>query len=212
ADPVCHCRADDRAAIRFAAGMFGSLRLAPDTALAEGLGISRETVRRSRQRLLEGGAEALQTHKPGRKALFKLTELVQLLAQQCLDQGWSVTRTAAEVGLTEGALCYHLRQGRLQQPATARRRHPASPATGPTPAPDAGPLGVVVAEDDDAVRRLTRVDHGFGRDHLTRQLGGRHRVLGRLGGGLQMCDAAGAFRHGDRQGRGRTRQVRFPAI
>jgi len=137
ADPVFHCRADDRAAIRFAAGMFGSLRLAADTALAEGLGISRETVRRHRQLLQDGGAQALQTQRPGPKAPFKLTEAVQLRAQLGLDQGWSVRRAAAQVGLTEGALRYHLRQGRLQPPRSARRRQPASSATGPTPAPEA---------------------------------------------------------------------------
>lgn len=138
ADPIFTCRVEDRAAIRFAAGMFGCLRLAPDTALAEALGINRETVRRNRNLLLQGGAEALQNRKRGPKAPFKLTEPVQLRAQQGLDQGWSVTRTAADVGLTEGALRYHIRQGRLRQPVTARRRRPASAAAIPTPAADTG--------------------------------------------------------------------------
>ncbi len=44
ADPIYTCRVDDHDGMRLAAGMLSALKLAPDTALAKALGMSRETV------------------------------------------------------------------------------------------------------------------------------------------------------------------------
>ena len=115
ADPIYTCRRDDRHGMRLAAGMLSHLKLAPDTALAEALEVSRETVRRNRRLLAEGGVEAVRCRTGGPRVPYKMKEAVRMRAQGCLDQGWSVNRTAKEVGLTEGALRYAIRQGRLRR-------------------------------------------------------------------------------------------------
>ena len=125
ADPIYTCRRDDRDGLRLAAGMLSQLQLAPDTALAKALGISRETVRRNRALLVEGGVEAVRTLPRGPRGPHKLTEPVRRRAQHCLDQGWPVRRTAREVKLTEGAIRRAIRQGRLRRVVEARAGHPA---------------------------------------------------------------------------------------
>ena len=63
ADPIYSCRLDDRVGMRLAAGMLSQMRLAPDTALAAALGVNRETVRRNRNLLAQGGVEAVHTRR-----------------------------------------------------------------------------------------------------------------------------------------------------
>ena len=104
ADPIYTCRLDDRHGMRLAAGMLSQLRLAPDTALAEALEMTRETVRRNRQLLTEGGVEAVGCRAGGPREPYKMKEAVRRRAQGLLEQGGSVNRTAKEVGMTEGAL------------------------------------------------------------------------------------------------------------
>lgn len=114
-DPIYTCRVDDGDGIRLAAGMLSHLGLASVSALARALGLSRETVRRHRDRFAEGGVEAVRSRRGGPRTPSKLKAAARVQAQRCLDQGWSVNRTAQEVGLTEGALRYQIRQGRLHR-------------------------------------------------------------------------------------------------
>jgi len=115
ADPIYTCGLDDRDGIRLAAGMFSHLQLAGVSALAEALGVNRETVRRNRDLFAQGGVEAVRSAPRGPREPYKLTEDARLQAQRCLDQGGSVNRTAKQVGLTEGTLRYQIRQGRLRR-------------------------------------------------------------------------------------------------
>jgi len=124
ADPIYTCRLDDADGMRLAAAMLSHLRLAPDTALAEALGMNRETVRRHRKRLEQGGVEAVRSRAHGAQGPSKMTEAVRLQVQGLLDQGSSMHQAAKEVGLSEGALRYSIRQGRLHRVAPGR---PASP-------------------------------------------------------------------------------------
>jgi len=126
ADPIYTCRLNDRDGLRLAAGMLSHLRLAPDTALAEALGVNRETVRRNRKLFEQGGVEAVRSRTRRSRKPYKMKGAVQLRAQRCPDQGWSVSRTATEVGLSEGALRYSILQGRLRRVVEA----PAGPPTG----------------------------------------------------------------------------------
>jgi len=125
ADPIYTCRVDDEDGMRLAAGMLSCLKLAPDTALAKALGMSRETVRRNRNLLRAGGVDAVRCQPRGPKGPHKLTEAVRRQAQRGLNQGWSVRRVAREVGLTEGALRSALRLGRLQRVVEPRVGRPA---------------------------------------------------------------------------------------
>jgi hypothetical protein len=147
ADPIYTCRLDDRHGMRLAAGMLSQFRLAPDTALAEALEVSRETVRRNRRLLAEGGVEAVRCRTRGPRAPYKMKEAVRRRAQGCLDQGWSVNRTAEEVGLTEGALRYAIRQGRLRRAIKAPGGRP--PQEPPSP-PEEGSSPSARARQDQA--------------------------------------------------------------
>ena len=120
ADPIYTCGRDDQDGLRLAAGMLSHLKLADDTAIAEALGINRETVRRNRNLFSEGGVDAIRSQKTGPKGAFKLTEELRSLAQGHLDEGWSIRRTARELGLSEGALRYASRQGKLSFPTQRR--------------------------------------------------------------------------------------------
>ena len=115
-EAIYTCAANDRHGIRLAAGMLSSLGLAPDTALAGALGMSRESVRRNRYQFEEGGAEAVCRDHRGPRQPYRFTQERCLRAQACLDEGWSLHRTAGEVGVTEGTLRYQIRQGRLRLP------------------------------------------------------------------------------------------------
>ena len=124
-DAIYQCRRDDREGMRLAGAMFSGLGLANVTALARALGVSRETIHRNRRLYVAGGAEALLNAPRRPKTPHKLTGAVQLRAQQCLDEGWSVNRTAQEVDLTEGALRRAIRQRRLHRRFKARVGRPA---------------------------------------------------------------------------------------
>ena len=115
-DPIYTCSRNDADGLRLAAGMLSHLNLAGLKALSEALGVSRETVRRNRKLFAEGGVCAVRSRKKGPKRSHKLTEEVRARAQRCLNRGWSVNRTAGELGLTEGALRYAIGQGKLSRP------------------------------------------------------------------------------------------------
>ena len=119
-DPIYTCRRDDRDGIRLAAGMLSHLRLAGVQALAEALGVSRETVRRNRKLFAEGGVEAVRSRKTGPKGAHKLTDPLRARAQRCLDQEWSIRATAKEVGVVEGTLRHAIRAGHLRLPLMAK--------------------------------------------------------------------------------------------
>jgi len=138
ADPIYSCPLDDRAGMRLAAAMLSQQKLAPDTALAAALGINRETVRRNRQQLAAGGVEAMSSGTRGPRGPYKLKEPLRLRAQQRLDEGWTVTRAAKEVGVSEGTLRGAMRQGRLRRTVKAPggrppQEQPSHPEEGSSP-------------------------------------------------------------------------------
>jgi Transposase protein/Winged helix-turn helix len=114
-DPIYTCRVDDRESMRLAVGLLGSLRLAGVSALAEAMGVSRETVRRNRDLLEAGGVDALVSRREGPREPYKMTAAVQAECQRCLDRGWTLERTAKRVDLSEGSVRYAIRQGRLHR-------------------------------------------------------------------------------------------------
>lgn len=109
------CSRDDREGMRLAAAMFSSLKLARPTALARALEMRPETVFRHRRRFAEGGVAAVRSKKSGPKGRSKLTGKVYARAQRRLDEGWSIRRVAAEVGVVEGTLRHALKRGELKR-------------------------------------------------------------------------------------------------
>ena len=125
ADPIYRCRRDDREGMRLAGAMLSDLKLAKVAHLATALGVSRETIHRNRKLYVKGGVAALREGPRRPKTPHKLTPPVQIRAQRCLDEGWSVSRAAKEVGLTEGTLRLAIRQGRLRRVVEPRVGRPA---------------------------------------------------------------------------------------
>ena len=146
-DPIYVCGRDDEDGMHLAMAMLSHLKLAPDTALADAFGVSRETVRRHRQRYVAGGVEAVGRQPPPPKAPYKMTAPVRQRLQGYLDQGWPVCRAAKQVGLTEGAVRLAIRQGRLQRRFKARVGRPPRDAS---PGPQEVSLPAARAREDQA--------------------------------------------------------------
>ena len=115
--PIYQCARDDREGLRLGAGMLNLLDLAGLKALGDAFDMDPSTVYRSRKRLEDGGVEAVRSRKRGPKEATKLTEKVCARAQRHLDQGWSIRRTAEEVGVSEGALRHARKRGLLRDKA-----------------------------------------------------------------------------------------------
>ena len=79
-----------------------------------------------------GGIEAVRSLPLGPQGPHKLTEATQRRVQGLLDQGYSVNRAAQEVGLSEGALRYSIRQGRLHRVVRASGRRPSPDPASPS--------------------------------------------------------------------------------
>ena len=132
--PIYQCRRDDREGLRLAAGMFSHLGLAGLKSLGDALGMDPSTVFRSRKRFEAGGVEAVRSRKRGPKEATKLTAQVCAQAQRCLDEGWSIRRSADEVGVSEGALRQAIKRGLVMgktprsAPAALERSGPAQRA------------------------------------------------------------------------------------
>lgn len=116
ADPIHRCRHDDADGLRLMVGLLSSLKLAPDTRLAEAFDVNRETIRRNRKLYEKRGVSGIRSQKGGPKGPTKLKGDVAARAQRCLDDGWSINRTATHVDLTEGTLRASIRRGQLQAP------------------------------------------------------------------------------------------------
>ncbi|MFQ5745126.1 MAG: putative transposase [Acidobacteriota bacterium] len=121
------CSRDDREGMRLAAAMFSDLQLAKPTALARALKMNPVTVFRSRRLFRAGGVAGVRSKKRGPKGPSKLTDKVRARAQRQLDQGWSIRRTADEVGVVEGTLRYALKRGQLRRPTQVRPSPVSSP-------------------------------------------------------------------------------------
>ena len=162
-DPIFQCALDDHDGLRLAAGMFSHLRLAGIGALAQALDVNRETVRRNRDLFAQGGVDAVRSRTGGPRQPYKLKEAARQAAQRCLDQGWSVNRTAKEVGLTEGTLRYQLRQGRLRRdagPSAAPTRCAPSPAAEAMSSPSSRTQEDQTCQQGVAVKRTVERERG----------------------------------------------------
>lgn len=146
-EPIYTCRSDDRGGVRLAMAMLSHLRLARVVALAAALGVNRESVRRNRHQWEEGGTAAV-CGGPRKPRGYKLAGALLAQAQRGLDQGWSLERTAIDVGMTEGTIRYSLLAGRLHRTPTPAGEAPSA-ATGSSPtdralADQSGACGVAV--------------------------------------------------------------------
>ena len=125
--PLMSCARDDAATKRFIGAVVMTQGLAKGEDLAEVLGVHRSTLFRNQQLYRQGGLDAIRDgrgHGAPRRA-HKLTDAVLPMAQACLDDGGSQSAAARAVGVSETAIRYAIKTGRLCRKAPPRQHRAA---------------------------------------------------------------------------------------
>ena len=110
----CHGEGDKNSR-RFILGNLVVHELCTITELAEALGEGRKNIERYAKTLREKGAAHFYARKETRGGCHKMTDELVRMVQSRLDEGWSQYRTAKEYGISEAAIRYHLKNGRLKK-------------------------------------------------------------------------------------------------
>lgn len=83
--------------------------------LSDALGISHRNVNRYTKKLRTKGTGSFFQKDDRRGQCYQLTEEKKILAQYMLNKGVSNVKVALEIGISEGAIRYHLKQGTLNK-------------------------------------------------------------------------------------------------
>lgn len=110
--PIFTCKEDDSYSMRLSQGIMVSTKKASCSELAKALGVHRTTVYRNAKAYEAGGSSALLTKHDG-PGFYKLTDEKALEVQRLLDKGETITQSARMVGVTEGAVRYAIKNGRI---------------------------------------------------------------------------------------------------
>jgi biotin operon repressor len=108
----CHSK-EDRDSYRFILATIISNDLCSISELSHGLGINRKNIDRYVKALREKGMKYFFDREDNRGQCHKFTPAKQIEAQQFLDQGYSMQKTAKTIGLSEGAIRHHIKSGNL---------------------------------------------------------------------------------------------------
>lgn len=134
AGPIFSCNEQDRVGLRLAAVTVVEQGLSGRGAIAEAVGIHRTTLFRDLRKFRKQGVEGLMEKQRGPKGPHALTPEVQTRAQDLLDQGVSIRRTASAIGVSEGTVRHAIQRGLLRR-ATVRGVRPAARREGAAVAP-----------------------------------------------------------------------------
>ena len=110
----CH-RNDDRNSYRFILGNLICNHLCTITELHESLGEPRKNIERYAKAFSEKGAEHFFSRKETRGQCYKVTDDLLKEIQSCLDSGWSAYRIGKHYDISDSAIRYHLRHGKLKK-------------------------------------------------------------------------------------------------
>lgn len=110
----CHAESDLRS-YRYILGNVVEMRLCKCGELSKALGIPVRTVQRYAKTFREKGSDWYFHREEKRGGYNKLDEQSMDKAQQLLDQFIPVAQVARDLGVTEGAIRYHQRTGRLKK-------------------------------------------------------------------------------------------------
>lgn len=97
-----------------------SLKLASAPALADAFGVSQATVYRNAKTYREQGVSDLLTKSRGHRSAHKLTQEKQIEAQQLLNKGYTNTKVATHLGITEGTIRNALKRGWIKKPTQGK--------------------------------------------------------------------------------------------
>jgi len=108
----CHAR-EDRNGYRFIVGNLIHNKLCTISEFHESLGEARKNIERYAKTFREKGAAYFFHRKETRGQCYKITEEVMTAIQSKLDEGISQYRISKDYGISESAIRYHLKSGKL---------------------------------------------------------------------------------------------------
>jgi transposase len=110
----CHALSDKNS-YRFILGNLVTNELCTITELTEALGEHRKNIERYAKTFREKGTSYFFSRKETRGQCYKLTESLCSEIQSCLDEGKSVYSIAKAYNVSEAAIRYHIKKGRLKK-------------------------------------------------------------------------------------------------
>jgi transposase len=90
--------------------------------LSHALGVQIKNIQRYKKALEEKGAQWFFNREDNRGQCYKFKEDKLKEAQSLLNEGYSQKGTAKQLGVSEGAIRYHLRSGTLKKSSHATTR------------------------------------------------------------------------------------------
>lgn len=110
----CHNK-DDLNNYRFIVGNLVNTGLCRPVEIARLLGVSNRNIQRYAKTLREKGSDWFFNRPDNRGRCHKLTDELLDQAQKLIDEFYSVNDVGKILGITEGALRYHIRKGTLKK-------------------------------------------------------------------------------------------------
>ena len=110
----CHSH-EDRNSYRYILANLVVNKMCTCAELSRALGINRKNIERYMKTLREKGTDHFFNREERRGQCHKFTEKTREKAQELLNEGYSQKATAKELGLSESAIRYHIRNGNLKK-------------------------------------------------------------------------------------------------
>jgi len=110
----CHSK-DDRNSYRFILATLVENGMCKCSEISRALGINVKNVQRYSKALRENGTSWFFNREDNRGQCHKFTSEIRKKAQALIDDGYSRQAVAKELGLSEGAIRYHFRNGNLKK-------------------------------------------------------------------------------------------------
>jgi hypothetical protein len=110
----CHGK-DDLNYYRFVTGNLVNTGLCTPIEIARAFGVSNRNIQRYAKALREKGSDWFLNRDDNRGSCHKVTEEVISQAQKLIDDFYSVSDVARLLGVTEGALRYHIKKGTIKK-------------------------------------------------------------------------------------------------
>jgi len=110
----CHAK-DDRNGYRFALANLVENKLCKISEICSALGEGRKNIERYAKALRENGAGYFFERKETRGQCYKMTSEKLAAIQSDLDRGLSIYRIALNHAISEAAVSYHIKNGKLKK-------------------------------------------------------------------------------------------------
>jgi len=110
----CHQK-DDMNNYRYITANLITTGLCRCTEVAQALGVSSRNIERYAKALREKGSEYFFNREEKRGSGYKVRDEDLAHAQQLIDEFYSVSDVARLIGVTEGALRYHIKKGAIKK-------------------------------------------------------------------------------------------------